>query len=165
VYVWRVFCQEHLNKFGAGDGKTRPQDGSKSFILLTYHQSRTFPVLRGQHLYIRPIESGDTAAIQRLAAAVTLPSPATGLVGKLLGETVSFALFELAGPGTLRIEMLFVAPELRRKRIGSAMMAELEQLARSMDCHLLQVSHRCEGRGFFLRLGFAGDQDMLEKVL
>jgi GNAT superfamily N-acetyltransferase len=122
-------------------------------------------MLRGQHLYIRPIEPGDASAIQRLAPEETLPSPTTGLLGKLLGETVSFARFELAGPGTLRIERLFVAPELRRKRIGRAMMAELEQLARSMDCHVLQVSHRCEERGFFLRLGFAGDQDMLEKVL
>lgn len=122
-------------------------------------------MVRGQFLFVRPIESGDFPELRRLAVNARLEPGATGLVGKLVGQTVSFALFVLVRPGTLRIDELFVAPELRRKRIGRVMMAELEQLARSMDCHTLLVSEHCAAREFFLRLGFAEDQAVLRKVI
>lgn len=122
-------------------------------------------MVRGQFLFVRPIDSTDFPDLKRLAPDAKLEPATTGLVGKLVGQTVSFALFALVQPGTLRIEELFVAPELRRKRIGRVMMAELEQLARTMECHTLLVSHRCGAREFFLRLGFAEDQAVLRKVI
>lgn len=122
-------------------------------------------MVRGQFLFVRPIDSADFPDLRRLTAAAKLEPGSTGLLGKLLGETVSFALVALVQPGTLRIDELFVAPELRRKRIGRVMMTEVERLARSMECHTLLVSQHCAAREFFVRLGFAEDQAVLRKVI
>ncbi|HEX9164158.1 MAG TPA: GNAT family N-acetyltransferase [Thermoanaerobaculia bacterium] len=110
--------------------------------------------MRGQKLFIRPIETADHEAVDRFLReqSVVLQVPACGLLGKLVGELVAVVGIAIT-PDAVHIDNIVVASELRRKRIGRVMLDELEQIAAKMDRARLIVS---ESRGdeFFRRVGF-----------
>src|SRR5689334_9531930 len=97
--------------------------------------------MRGQRLFVRPIEPGDADTVRGFLAAhggrgaLRAPDavPPCGLIGKLLGELVAVMAIDLGETDGVRIRDLIVAPELRRKRIGRVMMSELESLAAKME--------------------------------
>ena len=77
--------------------------------------------MRGQKLYVRPIEAADHDAIRAflaLNAPSHAPVPSCGLLGKLLGDIVAVLSMEIT-PDAVRVDDLVVAKDLRRKRIGS----------------------------------------------
>jgi GNAT superfamily N-acetyltransferase len=112
--------------------------------------------MRGLRLFVRPIDSADHAAIGRFfelqQLAMTSP-PAFGLVGKLLGDIVAVAAIDLT-PDAIRIDDIFVARDLRKKRIGRVMMREIEQLAAKMDRSRVVVEDAREAHEFFRHVGF-----------
>lgn len=109
--------------------------------------------MRGLRLFVRPIEAADEAAVGSFLAS---PAPAWGLLGKLLGDIVAVVALEIE-EDALRIERILVAPELRRKWIGRAMMREVEQLAAKFERRRIIVDDACEAQEFFRRVGFQSE--------
>jgi ribosomal protein S18 acetylase RimI-like enzyme len=111
--------------------------------------------VRGLRLYVRPIERGDQEAIRAFlgAAKPATPPPACGLLGKLLGDIVAVVSLELTDDA-LRIDDLVVARELRKKRIGRAMLREVEGLARKFERERIVVDDAQDAQEFLRRVGF-----------
>ena len=110
--------------------------------------------LRGQRLFVRPIETADREALEAFFAAHGggAATPESGLVGKLVGNLVAVLSMEVM-PDSIRIDELIVARELRRKQIGRVMLKELADLAAKMERDWLIVE-RADGREFLRRVGF-----------
>jgi GNAT superfamily N-acetyltransferase len=111
--------------------------------------------MRGQRLFIRPIESADHDAVSRFLHAQTGRArvPACGLLGKLVGELVSVVAMQITADA-IQIDDIVVARDLRRKRIGRVMLDEVEQIAAKMDRPLLITVDAVEAHEFFRRVGF-----------
>ena len=121
--------------------------------------------LRGQRLFVRPIEAADGEAVQAFLAAHGdgMRPPATGLIGKLVGNLVAVLSMDVTADA-IRIDDLIVARELRRKQIGRVMLRELAELAAKMERDWLVVE-RGDGREFLRRVGFVEDgARMVRKV-
>ena len=118
--------------------------------------------MRGLKLYIRPIEPADGEAIRAFLARHSSASavPACGLIGKLLGDIVAVLSMEITRDA-LRVDNLVVAEELRRKRIGRGMLAELDALAAKMEREWIVAKGESE---FLRRVGFSGEGMMRRRV-
>lgn len=105
---------------------------------------------------MRPIDATDDHAVgkflEREQRSVTT-APACGLVGKLLGDIVAVVAIDLT-PDALRVNDIYVARDLRKKRIGRVMMNEVEQLAAKMDRRRVVVEDPRDAHGFFRQVGF-----------
>jgi GNAT superfamily N-acetyltransferase len=110
--------------------------------------------MRGQRLFVRPIETADREAVRAFLAAhgEADSAPETGLIGKLVGNLVAVLSMEVT-PEAIRVDDLVVARELRRKQIGRVMMIELADLAAKMERDWLVVE-REDAREFLRRVGF-----------
>ena len=117
----------------------------------------------GQILLVRPLIHTDLPDLERMTGS-SEKLPSRGLLGRLAGEPVGFVAFSNAGE-ELSIDRIFVAADLRRKRIGRGLMIETEQMARRLNCKGLVVSAQCEAREFFTRLGFEEDHSLLRKSI
>ena len=115
--------------------------------------------MRGQKLYIRPIEPGDSENVRKFLSAHGNGNavPACGLIGKLVGELVAVMAIDLRESNAIRVEDLIVAPELRRKQIGRVMLNELESLAVKMERDWLTADTRGGAREFLRRVGFVDE--------
>lgn len=123
--------------------------------------------MRGLRLFVRPIEATDHAAMAAFFAkqgAPPPPTPACGLLGKLLGDIVAVMAIEITDDA-VRVEDLMVARELRRKWIGRVMMRELEQLAVKMDRRRIVVEHAGDAQEFFRRVGFQSEGERWVRVV
>jgi GNAT superfamily N-acetyltransferase len=122
--------------------------------------------VRGLRLFVRPIELSDATEVgaflerQSLAPA----TPAWGLLGKLLGEIVAIVSLDLSGDA-VRVDDVVVARHLRRKRIGKAMMREVEQLAAKMDRNRIIVDDARDAHEFFRRAGFVSEGERWVRVV
>jgi GNAT superfamily N-acetyltransferase len=108
--------------------------------------------VKGQKLFVRPIEAGDAAAIRAFASKHGGgPVPSAGLIGKLVGELAAILTMEIE-PDAIRILDLLVAEELRRKRVARVMLNELAIMAAAMKREWLvaNIAHR----EFLERVGF-----------
>lgn len=125
--------------------------------------------MRGLRLYVRPIDPADAMAVsaflarQEAGPAAAPPSvPAWGLLGKLLGDIVAVVALEVTDEG-LRVDDIVVARELRRKRIGRAMLQEVEQLAAKFDRRRVVVDDAGGAQEFFRRVGFENEGERWAK--
>jgi ribosomal protein S18 acetylase RimI-like enzyme len=111
--------------------------------------------VRGQRLFVRPIESGDAGAIRSFLDVNGSPdgAPACGLLGKLVGDLVGVIAIEIADDG-LHVDNVVVARELRRKRIGRFLVDEAARLAEKMDRDRLVVVNDHGAGEFLRRVGF-----------
>jgi GNAT superfamily N-acetyltransferase len=117
--------------------------------------------VKGQKLFVRPIEAGDAAALQGFASLHGGdPSPSSGLIGKLVGELAAVLTMELE-TNAIRVTGLVVAKELRRKRIGRVMLNELANLAASTKREWLVagLAHRT----FLERVGFSEVEGVMRR--
>jgi ribosomal protein S18 acetylase RimI-like enzyme len=123
--------------------------------------------MRGQKLYVRPIDARDGEAIRAFLAtwADSDTVPESGLIGKLVGDLIAVMALDFSIPGRVRIDNIIVAPDYRRKRVGRAMLRELESLAAKMERDVLVAEPPGEAREFFRRVGFVDDSEgMTRKV-
>jgi len=118
--------------------------------------------VKGLRLYVRPIEAADQAALSAFLGRET--PPAWGLLGKLLGELVAVVGLEVA-PDALRMSEIYVARELRKKRIGRAMMREVEQLAAKLEQRRIVVEDANGAQEFLRRVGFENEGDRWVRVV
>ncbi len=119
--------------------------------------------MRGQKLFVRPIEAADADAIRAFLAshgASHASVPSCGLIGKLLGDIVAVLSMEITGDA-VRVDDLVVAKELRKKRIGRGMLAELDALAAKIDKDWLIAR---EDHEFLRRVGFSGSDVLRRRV-
>lgn len=110
------------------------------------------PPLKGQRLFIRPIESADSEAVGTFLEKEP-GYAASGLLGKLVGELVAVVEIHLTADA-IQIDNVVVARDLRGKRIGRFMLDEVEQLAARMDRGRLIVGETAGAGEFFRRVGF-----------
>ncbi|HVE71346.1 MAG TPA: GNAT family N-acetyltransferase [Thermoanaerobaculia bacterium] len=118
--------------------------------------------MKGLRLYVRPIEATDHPALRDFLG--TAAPPACGLLGKLLGDLVAVVDLEITGDA-LRLKSIFVTGELRRKRIGRAMMREVEQLAAKLERRRIIVDDAGDAQEFFRRVGFENEGDRWVRVV
>jgi ribosomal protein S18 acetylase RimI-like enzyme len=120
--------------------------------------------LRGLRLYVRPIDSADASAVSAFLARhrAAAPSPAWGLLGKLLGDIVAVVALEVTDDA-IRVDDIVVAGELRRKRIGRAMLREVEQLAAKFERNRVVVDDAGDAQEFFRRVGFENEGERWAK--
>lgn len=111
--------------------------------------------MRGQRLFIRPIDAADHDTVRDFLRAHGHDSeaPACGLLGKLVGNLVAVVGMQITADALL-IDEIVVAPDLRRKRVARLMLEEVEQLAGKMDRRRLVVEDRPERAEFLQRVGF-----------
>jgi GNAT superfamily N-acetyltransferase len=117
--------------------------------------------VKGQKLFVRPIETADLDAVRAFAAQHGgSPDARAGLLGKLVGELVSVVWIDIEDDA-VRIIDLVVAEELRRKRIGRVMLNELASLARKLERNWLfaDVKHA----EFLRRVGFTEDEGVMKR--
>lgn len=117
--------------------------------------------MRGQKLFIRPIDALDHDALLAFLRrhAPGTPVPATGLVGKLVGDIVAVLAMSLTDDA-VRVDALVVAEELRRKRIGRYMMEETASMARKLDKSSV-ISEK--EHPFLARVGFLRDGGVMRR--
>ena len=128
--------------------------------------------MRGLRLYVRPIDPADASAVSAFLArqergerAEAAPHvPAWGLLGKLLGDIVAVVALEVTDDA-LRVDDIVVARELRRKRIGRAMLREVEQLAAKFDRRRVVVDDAGDAQEFFRRVGFENEGERWIRVV
>lgn len=118
---------------------------------------------RGQKLFVRPITNGDITDLRRLTGT-EMALPPDGLIGRLVGDTVSFLAFAVSG-GELSINEIFVAPDLRKKRVGRVLIGELEVVARQLNCNTITVNPACRATEFFVKMGFVETNSLLRKSI
>ena len=111
--------------------------------------------MKGQHLFVRPIEPGDYDAVSQFLAREGDPSaaPTFGLLGKLVGDLVAVLAMQVT-TDSLLVSGIVVARDLRRKRIGRVMLDEAEQIAARIDRPQLAVEESQASAGFLQRVGF-----------
>jgi GNAT superfamily N-acetyltransferase len=117
--------------------------------------------VKGQKLFVRPIEAADLDAVRAFAAQHGgSPDARAGLLGKLVGELVSVLAMEVEDDA-IRILDLVVAEELRRKRIGRVMLNELASLAKKLERNWLiaDVKHA----EFLQRVRFTEDHGVMKR--
>ena len=126
--------------------------------------------MRGLRLFVRPIDTADhpdvSAFLERHKDRLESLSsiPACGLLGKLLGDIVAVVSMEITSDA-VRVEEIVVARELRRKRIGKAMMREVEQLAAKMERPRVIVDDACGEHEFLRRVGFQSEGERWVRVV
>lgn len=115
--------------------------------------------MRGLRLFVRPIDDADSEAVGKFLGREERDpqaAPAVGLLGKLLGDIVAVVAIDLT-PDALRVDDIYVARDLRKKRIGRAMMREVEQLAAKMDRRRVVVEDARDAHEFFRHVGFQNE--------
>jgi len=121
--------------------------------------------MKGQKLFVRPMETADRAAVTEfLQRESPLSSfPPFALLGKLAGNLVAVLALEVTAE-SVAIRDLVVAHDLRRKRIGGFMIDELSALAVKLDREQLVIE--CDGPPAFLqRTGFFKEgEQMVRRV-
>jgi ribosomal protein S18 acetylase RimI-like enzyme len=122
--------------------------------------------VRGQKLFVRPIENGDSDSIREFQKSHggRVTQPECGLVGKLVGDLVAVLAMEIEGDA-LRIDDVVVATELRRKRIGRFMLDEATRLASKLDRTRVVVPGHAAEREFFRRTGFQEEGEWLVRFV
>jgi hypothetical protein len=117
--------------------------------------------VKGQRLFVRPIEAGDADAVRAFAAQYGgSAEPRSGLLGKLVGELVSVLTMEIEDEA-VRVVEIIVAEELRRKRVGRVMLNELAALATTMRREWLVAD--VANRSFLERVGFVEDGGLMRR--
>lgn len=122
--------------------------------------------MRGLRLYVRPIETADAPAVSAFLARHHSPvsPPAWGLLGKLLGDIVAVVTLEITDDA-LRVDDIVVARDLRRKRIGRAMLREVEQLAVKFERRRVVVEDARDAQEFFRRVGFENEGERWIRIV
>jgi N-acetylglutamate synthase-like GNAT family acetyltransferase len=118
--------------------------------------------MKGQRLFIRPIEASDAPALTDFLAlhAPGFPVPACGLLAKLVGDIVAVIALDLDAGDSVRITGIVVAATLRKKRIGRSVVEEAAQLARKLDRATLVAGEDVPAE-FLRRVGFEESGSLL----
>lgn len=117
--------------------------------------------MKGQRLLVRPIVPTDLPALRTLDPGIenAMAPSASGYLGKLVGETVAYALTSQPVAEELEIRAIFVTERLRKKRVGTGMLQEIERLTNMT----LTISPQCHAPEFFKAAGFVSRNGTLRR--
>jgi GNAT superfamily N-acetyltransferase len=87
------------------------------------------------------------------------------LIGKLLGDLVAVLGFDLEGDDALRVDCIVVADDFRRKRIGRAMLNELESTAAKLERPKIVINEAGDAAEFLRRVGFQSEGERWVKFV
>ncbi|HVT05200.1 MAG TPA: GNAT family N-acetyltransferase [Thermoanaerobaculia bacterium] len=120
--------------------------------------------MKGQRLFVRPATPDDDIIVRELwATSDTRPQQGTEtLLGKLAGSCVAALNFDLSDDAIV-LRDLVVAPELRKKRVGSGMLIELARLGRSLG--KIRIVTHLTSCPFFLKTGFTDEGGLLQRSI
>ena len=112
--------------------------------------------MRGQKLFVRPIENDDSVSIREFLKSNggRVSDAPCGLAGKLVGDLVAVVAMEIEADA-VRLDDVVVLTSLRHKNIGRYMLDEVERLASKLDRKRVIVSSDATPRQFFETTGFA----------
>lgn len=117
--------------------------------------------MKGQHLFVRTALADDSAEIARFyskekseTGVQDIEAKNDQLIGKVVGQIVAHLRFSRRNDA-IRIEHLYVARSLRRKRVGRFMVSELERIAGGPGVMRLEAPSDCTAADFFRTIGFA----------
>lgn len=110
--------------------------------------------MKGQKLFVRLASTDDHEGIARFHSEhlSAVPSGSSALVGKLVGRIVAHLTYTTEGEIVV-IEQILVARDLRRRRVGRFMIAELERLA-GAGVTLLRARQESPVSDFLRAIGF-----------
>lgn len=118
--------------------------------------------MKGLRLHVRTTTAADDAALGELlrdsGTAPTGDSASIGFIARLLGDPVACAGAVRDGD-TLRIESIFVAPSLRRKRVGTILLSEIRTWALAHGVSRLTLAANAAPQQLATRAGFIRDGD------
>lgn len=123
--------------------------------------------MKGIRLFVRRAREHDAALLRSFWETEShRPAAASAvLLGFLLGTLTAAAAFD-EEPGALVIRDFWVARNLRRKRVATAMLAELDGEARRNGLARLLVRPPNEFMDAFRRLGFSdGSEGLMVRTL
>lgn len=122
--------------------------------------------MKGQRLFVRSARAADVDELtgfydKERAEDPSLPSTSIeqvdgageGLIGKLVGELVAHLRFSRSDDA-VRLEHIYVARLLRRKRVGRFMISELARMAGRGGATRIEASAECTAAGFLHAIGF-----------
>jgi GNAT superfamily N-acetyltransferase len=119
--------------------------------------------VRGQKLFVRPMEPQDRDRVLEFLATQKCPPMAhTGLIGKLVGQLVVVVQLDFR-VDEVQIEQMVVADHVRRKRIGRFMIDEADVLARKMERGWLTAAEDTPIAPFLIHIGFVQDAGKLRR--
>ncbi len=123
--------------------------------------------MKGVRLFARPAGAEDDPRLRAfwIAEGREPEAGSAAVIGFLLGEIVASISFDRDGQ-TLRIRDFWVARNLRRKRVGRAMLAELDVEALGLGAARLIIRPPSDFIDAFRRLGFsdAGGGELVRPV-
>jgi GNAT superfamily N-acetyltransferase len=125
--------------------------------------------MKGQRLFVRPLEPADRETLEALhAAAGEAPfvelGGDEGLVGRLAGSSVAYLVWR-PETAAMVITHIFVAAELRRLGIGRMLLAEAGAIAAAGGAPELRVEQGCKLARYFERAGFVSAKGTLCKTI
>lgn len=125
--------------------------------------------MKGQRLFVRPLEPGDRETLEALHAAAEEPpigdlGGEDGLVGRLAGNTVAYLAWRRE-PGAMMITRLFVAADLRRLGIGRMLLAQAGAIAAAGGAAELRVEQDCKLARYFELRGFVSSEGTLSTTV
>lgn len=125
--------------------------------------------MKGQRLFVRPMESGDRETLEALHAAAGAPpfgdlGGEDGLVGRLAGNTVAYLVWR-PEPAAMVITRFFVAADLRRLGIGRMLLAQAGAIAAAGGAAELRVAQDCKLARYFEASGFVAGEGSLQKTI
>lgn len=125
--------------------------------------------MKGQRLFVRPLEPGDRETLEALHAAGGEPPRGdidgkAGLVGRLAGSTVAYLVWR-PEPAAMVITQIFVAAGFRRLGIGRMLLAEAGAIAAAGGAAELRVEQDCKLTRYFEALGFVVGGGSLQKTI
>lgn len=121
--------------------------------------------MKGQRLLVREADPADSAAIAELLGSWSSRIGPTDpiWIGKLVGEVVAALAVRTAGDGSISVVLIYVAPDLRRKRIGTYLLRSVVEKLES-DGNAIRVTDDGDGtRAFFLKNGFVEEGEFLAR--
>jgi len=86
---------------------------------------------------------------------------AAGSHGQICGAALAYR----EEPGTVKLQALAVDPDVRRERIGTRLVGELEQRAQRAGCTSIYLGAEEPARPFYTALGYSGRRSVLSKSL
>ena len=121
--------------------------------------------MKGQKLFIRPISAEDRPRLEEFYRSEAFAPEdrdlaLDGLIGFLVGEIAAHLSFEIAGYDMV-IGHIWVARDLRRKRVARVMLGEARSMARKLGLTRLAVRKSPETDEPLRRLGFVPRGDRL----
>jgi GNAT superfamily N-acetyltransferase len=125
--------------------------------------------VKGQKLWIRKLSPADSPEIEAFTSSHDSPPPdhlsSQGWLARIAGQLVAVAAVEPLSDRVATLRLLLVAPDLRRKRVGTLLLQQIEQELGAAGFERLETAVGSPLASFLLRRGFEHHGDRLARSI